>query len=259
MIDSNGFSFQQRSLIQQGYKRYNSQELKQMQWGLRFTPAVCSLITAFALIYQLPMVLFAVAGLGVWAFFFPAKHPMDLLYNHAVRHVFGSVSLPENPFQRRLACFAAGIMNSIAAVLFLLQLPVAALAVGISLLVLQTIVIFTHFCTLSWMYEGVMRMFGKWIQPVEVNEARSLLNQGAVLIDVRSPNEFASQPVAGAINLPLEELDTHVEKFRDSTCLLFCRSGARSHIAQQKLARHGIEDVFNVGALSRAIEVAQPA
>ena len=257
MIDSNGFTFQQRSLIQQGYQRYNAQELKQMMWGLRFTPAVCSLITAFALIYQLPIVLFVVASLGVFAFFSPAKHPMDLLYNHVVRHIFGSVALPENPFQRRLACFAAGIMNSVAAILFLMNLPVAALVVGISLLVLQTVVIFTHFCTLSWMYEGVMRMFGQWTQPVEVKEAKSLLSNGAILIDVRSPNEFASQPVSGAINLPLEELETHVEKFRGSTCLLFCRSGARSHIAKQKLAQHGIDDVFNVGAYSRAIEVAQ--
>ena len=59
--------------------------------------------------------------------------------------------------------------------------------------------------------------------------------------------------------MPLEELDTHVDKFRGSTCLLFCRSGARSHIAKQKLARHGIDDVFNVGAYNRAIEVAQPS
>lgn len=250
-------SFQQRSLFQQGYQRFTPQELKQLEWGLRFTPAVCSIITAFALIYQLPYVLFTVALLGAWAFFFPAKHPMDLIYNHGVRHLFDAVKLPENPFQRRLACFAAGIMNTAAGILFLSGLPMAAIIVGGMLLVLQVIVISTHFCTLSWMYEGVMRMLGKWNKPVELQEAESLLNEGAVLVDVRSPNEFSEDPVYGAINLPLEELDRHVDKFKENKCLVFCRSGARSHIAKQKLADQGIDEIFNIGALDRAKSLQQ--
>lgn len=259
MTDLTDFTFQQRSLFQQGYQRFTAAELKQLEWGLRFTPAVCSAMTALALYLQLPYLLLLVSALGIWAFFFPARHPMDLLYNHAVRHIFGAVKLPENPFQRRLACFAAGIMNIIAAALFIAGMPIAALVVGISLLVLQAIVIFTHFCTLSWMYEGVMRMFGNWNRPLELDEAKSLLSDGALLVDVRSPNEFAARSVPGAINLPLEELHHHVDTLKDKTCLLFCRSGARSHIAQQKLAQQGIADVFNVGAFDRAETLTQMA
>lgn len=249
-------SFQQKSLFQQGYQRFTPKELKQLEWGLRFTPAVCSLITATALFYQLPYVLFTVAGLGIWAFFFPAKHPMDLLYNHVVRHWFKAVALPENPFQRRLACFAAGAMNIAAGTLFLAGLPVAALAVGGALLVLQAIVIFTHFCTLSWMYEGLMRALGKWHAPVDIDKAKSLLQQGAQLVDVRSPNEYANDSVAGSINLPLEELEHHIAKFKQSSCIVFCNSGTRSHIATQKLKSHGLENVFNIGPFHRAKELA---
>jgi rhodanese-related sulfurtransferase len=250
-------SFQQKSLFQQGYQQYSPQELKQLEWGLRFTPGVCSVITALALFYQLPYVLFVVAALGIWAFFYPAKHPMDLIYNHAVRHLFTATKLPENPFQRRLACFAAGIMNTVAGILFLLNMPMAAYAVGGMLLFLQAIVIFTHFCTLSWMYEGVMRLLGKWNQPIDINEARELLKQGATLIDVRSPGEYAKDSVDGAVNIPLEELHLHAHKIAGKQCVVFCNSGTRSHIAKQKLLNdHGHEAIFNVGQLDRAKQLA---
>lgn len=252
MINSCDLSFQQRSLFQQGYQRFTPKELKELEWGLRFTPAACSLITAAALFYQQPYVLFAVAALGIWAFFAPAKHPMDLLYNHGVRRLFGAIALPENPFQRRLACFAAGLMNTAAGFLFLAGMPVAAWVVGGMLLFLQAIVIFTHFCTLSWMYEGLMRMLGKWAKPIEVAQAVSLMEKGAVMVDVRSPNEFARETVHGALNLPLEELHQHIDKIKGTPCILFCNSGARSHIAQQKLQEAGVSDVYNLGAFDRA-------
>lgn len=248
-------SFQQKSLFQQGYQRFNPGELKQLEWGLRFTPFVCSLLTAFALYIQQPYILLGVAALGIWAFFFPSAHPMDLLYNHAVRHAFGAVKLPANPFQRRLACFAAGMMNIAAAVLFLVGMPVAAMVVGISLLVLQAIVIFTHFCTLSWMYEGALRLLGKWHAPVHEEDAKRLLKQGATLIDVRSQTEFASESIQGALNLPLEELEHHVETFKQGTCLLFCNSGTRSHIAMEKLKSHGLDQIYNLGNFGRAKDI----
>lgn len=254
--ESRDLSFQQKSLFQQGYQQFSPAELKQLEWGLRFTPAVCSLITAVALFYQLPLVLFLVAGLGIWAFFFPARHPMDLLYNHGVRHFFGAVKLPENPFQRRLACLAAGVMNIIAAVLFLASMPTAALVVGGMLLVLQAIVIFTHFCTLSWMYEGIMRMLGKWHKPIDIDHAKNLLNSGARLVDVRSPNEYAKGSITGAINVPLEEIHDHLHKISDQLCIVFCNSGTRSHIATEKLKSHGHHQVFNVGPLDKARELA---
>ena len=245
-------SFQQRSLFQQGFQRYSSSELKQLEWGLRFTPAACSLIAAYGLVTQQPLVLFFVALLGIWAFFFPAGHPMDLLYNHVVVPMFKAVKLPKNPFQRRLACFSAGIMNIIAASLFILEMPTAAIIVGVSLLSLQAIVIFTHFCTLSWMYEGVMRFLGKWHQPVDEFEARLMLKDPVTLVDVRSQNEFARESIKGAVNLPLEELDIHLDTFKKGKCLLFCNSGTRSHIASEKLKEIGIDDIYNLGSYSRA-------
>ncbi len=245
-------TFQQKSLFQQGYQSYSPRELKELEWGLRFTPFVCSAIAAYGLFTQQPAILLAVSVLGIWAFLAPAAHPMDLLYNHVIRHMTGAVALPENPFQRRLACLAAGVMNFTAAILFIFELPVAALVVGITLLILQAIVITTHFCTLSWMYEGLMRMLGKWNAPVSFNEAEDLLKTGARLIDVRSPNEFARGAIEGAVNLPMEQLEQHIDELKGTTCLLYCASGMRSQMAAEKLKQAGLTDVHDLGSKSRA-------
>ena len=252
MSKSCDLTFQQKSLFQQGYQHLSPKELKQLEWGLRFTPAICSAITAYALYIQSPIMLFVVAFLGILAFMFPAGHPMDLIYNHGVRHLFGAVKLPENPFQRRLACLSAGIMNVIAAVLFIFNMPTAAIVVGVMLLALQAIVIFTHFCTLSWMYEGLMRLLGKWEVPLELDKAKSLVSQGALVIDVRSVNEYASKSLEGTVNLPLENLEDNIDKFNQGTCLLFCNSGARSQIALHKLQAHGLKNVYDLGPYKRA-------
>jgi rhodanese-related sulfurtransferase len=250
---SEHMSFQQKGLFQQGYQEYSPGELKQLEWGLRFTPFACSAITAYGLFTQQPTVLFVVSLLGIWAFIAPAAHPMDLIYNHGVRRLFGAVALPENPFQRRLACLAAGVMNFAAALLFVLQLPTAALAVGVMLLSLQAIVITTHLCVLSWMYEGIMRALGKWHAPLALEEAEALLAAGATLIDVRSPNEFARDAVAGAVNMPAEQIEQHVDELKDASCLLYCQSGTRSQIASEKLRSAGLVNVHDLGSRSRAI------
>ena len=128
-------------------------------------------------------------------------------------------------------------MNILAGSLFLMQMPLAAYVVGGCLLILQAIVIATHFCVLSWMYEGVARMLGSWNRPLEPQVAREYLQQGATVIDVRSPQEFANQHLACAINLPLESLADHLDQVPRGTLLLHCKSGMRSNMALHVLRR----------------------
>ena len=82
---------------------------------------------------------------------------------------------------------------------------------------------------------------------VDVAGARALQQQGAQLIDVREPHEFAAGHAPGARNIPLGSLGDRVrEVVADRTVLLICRSGNRSHAAQDLLRGRNIADTRNV-------------
>jgi phage shock protein E len=85
--------------------------------------------------------------------------------------------------------------------------------------------------------------------------ARKHLAEGALVIDVRSPEEFRSSKVPGAINLPLGEVRDKISarvKDKQQPLLVHCLSGGRSAIAKQQLKAMGYTKVFNLGSLSRA-------
>ena len=70
----------------------------------------------------------------------------------------------------------------------------------------------------------------------------------ALLIDVRSPAEFASGFVEGAINLPLDRFVQAYETVapdKSRQIILYCQSGARSGQAVQFLAQQGYSKVVN--------------
>ncbi len=254
MNQTQGFDFQQRSLYQQGYQSYSSEELTQMKWGLRFTPSACTAMTITALALQLPWLALVVSALGIWAFYFPAAHPMDLIYNHGVRHVIGAVKLPPNPLQRRLACLSAGVMNFMVGIAFLLTWNSTAYVIGGILVVLQLIVITTHFCMLSWFYEMGMRMLGKWSEPISSDEALQHVQNGAQIIDVRDPSEFADKHLKNAINVPVDTIEQEADKWLDKAILVYCASGFRSQIALQKFQQHGHTRVFDMGNITQCQE-----
>ena len=62
---------------------------------------------------------------------------------------------------------------------------------------------------------------------------------GAVLLDVRTPEEYRDGHLPGAKNLPLDRLDTIAEP-AGSPLFVYCRSGARSAQAKARLAPGGV-------------------
>ena len=82
-------------------------------------------------------------------------------------------------------------MNIGIGISFLTGSITAAYILGFILVPLQLIVISTHFCVASWMYERFLRLIGRWSPPLSGEEARKLIAAGAQLIDVREPDEFA--------------------------------------------------------------------
>ncbi len=70
----------------------------------------------------------------------------------------------------------------------------------------------------------------------------------AVLVDVRSPSEYATGHVQGAVNLPLDRLASDalaVLPDKAAPLVLYCVSGARSEMAAQWLRQMGYTQVTN--------------
>ena len=92
---------------------------------------------------------------------------------------------------------------------------------------------------------------------ISVTDAAEKLKNGAVLIDVRTPGEFASGAHKGAVNIPVDELNriTEVVKDKNKPVLLYCQSGARAAAACAKLRSMGYSDVSNVGGYFRTAKI----
>jgi len=78
------------------------------------------------------------------------------------------------------------------------------------------------------------------------------LPEHAMLIDVRSPMEFQSGHVSGAINLPLERVADQIERIvpdKSTPLILYCQSGGRSGMACAMLHQAGYDCVANGGGV----------
>lgn len=84
-------------------------------------------------------------------------------------------------------------------------------------------------------------------------EARQLVQAGARLVDVRTPAEFAAGHIAGAINIPVQQLDTRMRELepKAGAVVLYCRSGQRSGNAARMLKSAGFAAVHDLGPMSR--------
>ncbi len=81
--------------------------------------------------------------------------------------------------------------------------------------------------------------------------ARSLVAQGALLVDVRTPGEYAGGHVPGAQNVPVETLPAGAVTLpKDKVIVVYCRSGARSARAAGLLRAEGFATVHDLGSIA---------
>ncbi len=76
---------------------------------------------------------------------------------------------------------------------------------------------------------------------------------GAVLLDVRTEEEYREGHIPGSINLPLNQISRIAEQVpqKDTPLFVHCLSGARSGSAVQHLKQQGYTAVRNIGGISR--------
>ena len=85
------------------------------------------------------------------------------------------------------------------------------------------------------------------VRDVDVQELHAAANQGAVVIDVREPHEFAAGRVPASVLVPLATVLARAGEFaRDETLYVICRTDNRSSTAAEALVSAGFSDVRNV-------------
>jgi rhodanese-related sulfurtransferase len=89
---------------------------------------------------------------------------------------------------------------------------------------------------------------------VSPTDAVRLMNGGAVLVDVRSANQYKDSHISGARNVPGDQIAAGaaaLEKIKDKTVIVCCDNGITSGAAARKLTELGFTQVFNLrGGLS---------
>lgn len=87
----------------------------------------------------------------------------------------------------------------------------------------------------------------------EIDQAlalKALAQPGAVLIDVRSADEFATGALPGARLIPHDQIGARIGAAvpdKNTPIVLYCRSGRRSSLAQDELQALGYRHVINAG------------
>ena len=76
---------------------------------------------------------------------------------------------------------------------------------------------------------------------------------GAVLLDVRAPEEYRQGHLPGSVNLPLDELRRAGDRLpdRETPLFVYCWGGSRSSRAVRALKQMGYTRVKNIGGISR--------
>jgi rhodanese-related sulfurtransferase len=86
---------------------------------------------------------------------------------------------------------------------------------------------------------------------VSARDLQALRAKGALILDVRTPGEYAQGHVDGSRNIPLGELAGRLSELnKDTPILACCASGMRSGQAVAMLRRAGFAEVHNAGSWS---------
>ncbi len=92
------------------------------------------------------------------------------------------------------------------------------------------------------------QLFSKFSKPAPVINLKKLVDEGALIIDVRTRDEFSQGHIDGSINIPVMELGTHLKELMRNDCpvITVCLTGARSSMATDILKKNDVI-VYNGG------------
>ena len=77
-------------------------------------------------------------------------------------------------------------------------------------------------------------------------------NKNALILDVRTIGEFRSGHIPNAKNIPVQELNSHInnlDAYKNDDIIVYCASGGRSSSAANILSKNGFNKVYNLGGI----------
>lgn len=88
---------------------------------------------------------------------------------------------------------------------------------------------------------------------ISLKETTQKLQEGAILLDVRTSEEYETFHIQDAISLPLDQLwrIDGITNDMNQTIIVYCQSGNRSQTAVQKLQKMGYTHVYDFGGITR--------
>ena len=91
-------------------------------------------------------------------------------------------------------------------------------------------------------------------EQITAEKAKKIMDSGEehIILDTREQDEFDSGHIPGAILIPYTEIDNKAEEMmpdKDKLILVYCRSGRRSKIAAESLAKLGYTNVKEFGGI----------
>lgn len=87
-----------------------------------------------------------------------------------------------------------------------------------------------------------------------IDAKEMIINDGAILIDVRTQEEYDENHIDGSVLLTLDNIDettvSSIVENKDTKVIVYCQSGNRSSIAKTKLEELGYEAVYDLGSIN---------
>jgi len=98
------------------------------------------------------------------------------------------------------------------------------------------------------MFESIKSLLG-----IKTINYAQLVNDGAIILDVRTSGEFSTGHIKGSINIPVNSLAHNLTKLKakNKPVITCCASGMRSASAKNILQSNGFSDVYNGGSWSQ--------
>src|SRR5262245_49114026 len=96
------------------------------------------------------------------------------------------------------------------------------------------------------------------LQSVSPAEGKAKVKAGALLLDVRTPDEYKKGHVEGALNIPHNQIAQRLSELgpdKSRAIVTYCQAGRRAEIAQKTLADNGFVNVFCGGGYPDWVKV----